>query len=42
VINPETATDKHKTVILEMVFMVPYTTHSHITLNKNLHIYRRD
>jgi len=30
VISPETATHKHthRTVILEMVSMVPYTTHS--------------
>jgi hypothetical protein len=46
VISPETATHKHRTVILEMVSMVPHTTHSlthsHITLNKNFHIYRKD
>jgi hypothetical protein len=42
VISPETATHKHKTVILEMVSMVPHTTHSNITLNKNFHIYRKD
>jgi len=42
VISPETATHKHRTVILEMASMVPHTTHSHITLNKNFHIYRKD
>jgi hypothetical protein len=42
VTSPETATHKHRTVILEMVSMVPHTTQSHITVNNNFHIYRKD